>query len=119
MSELPKIEAEYHPDYRKINVNGIYGGARRRYFEFDIVSEQSDFQQSLSSPILAFDKTVIKGIIECKLIVDPVHLKSWIPFLQNQVQQYEKIFGAILSGEPTGKGMDPGKIGNKGSEQYR
>jgi|GEM_PF-1429330 hypothetical protein len=119
MSELPKIEVEYHPQYRKINVNGIYGGARSGYFEFDIVSEQSDFKQALGSPVLAFDKTIIRRTIECKLVVDPVQAKSWIPFLQNQVQQYEKIFGPIMSIAPDNKGIDTGRVDNKSSDQYR
>ena len=119
MSELPKIEVEYHPQYRKVNVNGIYGGARSGYFEFDIVSEQSDFKQALGSPVLAFDKTIIRRTIECKLIVDPVQVKSWIPFLQNQIQQYEKIFGPIMVAEASGKGIEGGKVENKSSDQYR
>ena len=96
---LPDIEIEYHKDYRIIFVNQIHGGFRTQYFEFDIISQVSNFEQALKTPQPNYSKQVLKRIIQTKLIIPPMDIKSWIIFLQKTLTDYEKVYGAIPSPE--------------------
>jgi hypothetical protein len=44
-------------------------------------------------------KEVLKRIIECKLIMDPVQAKEFLKFLNFQIERYERLMGKIPTGE--------------------
>lgn len=99
MSKVPEIVAQYSPNYRKINVNRVLGGIRPGYLEFEIISEETDFQNLLNREPIDFaeGKQILKRISECKLIMDPIQARALLDFLAQQVEKYEKLFGKILS----------------------
>jgi len=109
---LPDIETERHENYRIIFVNQISGGLRNNYFEFDIVSQVSNFEEALKTPQPNYSKQVLKRILQAKLIIPPMDLKSFIIFLQKSVTDYEKIFGIIPSPEEMAR-----KVGKKDNLQ--
>ena len=96
---LPDIEVECHKDYRIIFVNQIHGGLRNQYFEFDVVSQVSNLEEPLKTPQPNYNKQVLKRILQAKLIIPPMDLKSFIIFLQKSLIEYEKIYGTIPSPE--------------------
>lgn len=109
---LPDIETEHHEDYRIIFVNQLHGGFRNQYFEFDIVSQVSNFEEPLKTPQPNYSKQVLKRILQAKLIIPPTELKSFIIFLQKTVTDYEKIYGTIPSPEEIAS-----KVGKKDNLQ--
>jgi hypothetical protein len=103
----PSVEAEYSPNYRKINVNRVVGGLRPGFFEIDIVSEETNYRDLLSEDpiILGQGKEVLKRTIECKLIMDPFQTKEFLRFLTLQIQRYEKLMGEIPTDEVVNKNI--------------
>lgn len=103
----PSVEAEYSPNYRKINVNRVVGGLRPGFFEIDIVSEDTNYKDLLNEEPIAFGqgKEVLKRVIECKLIMDPIQAKELLKFLTLQIQRYEQLMGVIPTDEIIGKNL--------------
>jgi len=99
MSNVPKFQAEYSENFKRINVGGIFGGTRSSGVEATIYSEISDFSEALQSPQPNPALTVIKRKIECELIIDPQQLISMYQWLGQKIKEYEKIFGHIPSPE--------------------
>lgn len=93
----PDIEVSKSDNYSEIFCNRIIGGLRNGYFEYEIVTESSDFREAMKDPNFNFNKTVLKRIIHAKIIVPPSTLKQTIDIMQQHLVDYEVIFGKILS----------------------
>lgn len=99
MSGIPEIKSEYSPTFKKINVNGIFGGVRPSGVEAVIYSELNDIEKVLETQPLSANRTVIKRIIECELIIDPMQMKSIHKWLTEKIKDYEELIGPIPSPE--------------------
>lgn len=122
MSKVPEIVALYSPHYRKINVNRVLGGIRPGYLEFEIISEETDYQGLLSREPINFEegRQVVKRISECKLIMDPIQTKSLLEFLAQQVEKYEKLFGKIPSNADLQENLERAmKEGHEDQNKFR
>ncbi len=96
---LPDVETEVHKDYRIIFANQITGGFRNQYFEFDLVSQVSNFESTLSSLQPNHGKNVLKRLLQNKVIMPPMDFKATVIFFQQTLEKYEKTFGVIPSPE--------------------
>ena len=96
---IPEFKSKKHESYRTINVNGMFGGVRMGYIESIIYSEQSELTEALSSPQINPNKMEVERILECRLLWDPIQLKASALWLNQKVEEYEKLFGTIPSPE--------------------
>lgn len=96
---IPEFKSTKHEHFRTINVNGIFGGIRMGYLEAIVYSEESDLAKVLGSPQLDANKTEIERVLQCRLIFDPLQLKSTAIWINKKVEDYEKTFGRIPSPE--------------------
>jgi len=94
----PEIEVKEHPNFRTINVGGVYGMPLCMHFEVIVYSEQFEVAGALSSVQMTMPPRVNRTI-ECRLIIDPFQAKSIIQWLTTQVNAFEKQFGHIPSAE--------------------
>lgn len=95
----PEVETSEHPNYRTINVNGVFGGHRAMFFEIVVYSDELKATKALSSAQVAPDKSTVKRTLECRLLIDPYQAKSIALWLNQHVAEYEKLFGRIPSPE--------------------
>jgi len=94
----PEIEVKEHPNFRTINVGGVYGMPVGMRFEVVLYSEQLDVARALSSVQTPIPPSVSR-ILECRLIIDPFQAKLIAKWLTAQVNAFEKQFGHIPSAE--------------------
>ena len=94
-----EIEVKEHPNFRTINVNGVFGGARGMYFDIVLFSEENNVGSALSTMKPAAEKTTINRTLECRLIIDPLNAKAISQWLVQSISEYEKQFGRIPSPE--------------------
>lgn len=99
MNDLPEIESEYSQNYRRINVSGIFGGTRPNGVEAILYSETMDIKKVLETQPLSINRTKIKRVIECELVLDPMQMKSTYKWLGDKIKDYEILFGRIPSPE--------------------
>lgn len=99
MSGLPDIQAEYSENYRRINVAGIFGGIIAGGVEAIVYSEERRAERVLASQPVSPNKMSIKRTVEVQLIIDPIQMKAMKQWLEQQIAQYEKVFGRIPSPE--------------------
>ena len=98
MSE-PEFKSRRHENYRTINVNGMFGGIRMGYLEAIVYSEQSEFTKAMAFPQISPNKMEVERVLECRLVFDPIQLKSTAIWFNKQIENYEKLFGHIPSPE--------------------
>ncbi|MGC1709607.1 MAG: hypothetical protein WA799_07395 [Nitrosotalea sp.] len=95
----PEFNSRKHEQYRTINVNGVFGGIRMGYVEIVTYSEEADLTKAMSSAQINPNKAEIDRVLECRLIMDPIQMKSVSLWLAKNVEEYEKLFGRIPSPE--------------------
>ena len=98
-TKSPEIQVREHPNFRTINVNGVFGGARGMYFDIVLFSDESKVASALSSLTIAPERTTINRTLECRLIIDPLNAKAISQWLMLSITEYEKQFGRIPSPE--------------------
>lgn len=98
-AKSPEIQVKEHPNFRTINVNGVFGGARGMYFDIVLFSDESKVGSALSTIRTAPEKTTINRTLECRLIIDPLNAKAISQWLMISIAEYEKQFGRIPSPE--------------------
>jgi hypothetical protein len=90
------VEVKEHPNFRTINVGGVYGTYLDTRFEIIIYSEHLDATKALASPQtnipFMFSRT-----LECRLVIDPFRAKSIVEWLIGQINTFEKTYGHILT----------------------
>ena len=96
--EPPKIEVKEHPNYRTINVNGVFGSHRPQYLEVLLYSEEIDAKDVLASENPQIRPTV-KRTLETRLVINPFTAKSILYWLNQNIAEYERVFGRIPSPE--------------------
>jgi len=96
---VPDIEVVKSDKYEEVFANRILGGVRNGYFEYEIITESSDFTQAMKDPNFRFDKTVLKRTIHEKIIMPPSTFLEVLGIMQKHKVDYESIFGKI----PTSK----------------
>lgn len=96
---IPKIEMGEHPNYRTVNVSGVFGGHRPMFFEVIVHSDELKATEALAGAQYAPERSIIKRTLECRLLIDPYQAKLISKWLDNHVQEYEKKFGHIPSPE--------------------
>ncbi len=98
-TKSPEIQVREHPNFRTINVNGVFGGPRGMYFDIVLFSDESKVASALSSLKIAPERTTISRTLECRLIIDPLNAKAISQWLMLSITEYEKQFGRIPSPE--------------------
>src|SRR5215216_4163527 len=99
MSNIPVIRSDYSSTYKRINVAGIFGGIVPGGLEAIVYSEERRAEQVLESPELAPNRMTIKRTVEAELIMDPMQMKSVLLWLQQKIEEYERVFAHIPSPE--------------------
>ena len=94
---LPKVETKYAENYKEIFVNRVIGGMREGYFEFELVTESSDFEPTMKVANFDFTQTVLKRTIHAKILVPAISFRDTLTFFQQQIVNYENAFGKIPS----------------------
>jgi hypothetical protein len=98
MSSTPEIEVKEHPNFRTINVGGIYTARMGMHFEVTVYSEHLDEMKALAATQPNIPVKLNRAV-ECRLIIDPFHTKIIAQWLMGQVNAYEQQFGPIPSAE--------------------
>lgn len=99
MVDAPEIESEYSPNYRRINVAGIFGGIVPGGLDGIAYSEERRIDKVLKSENLSAARMSIKRVAEVGLIFDPMQMKATHKWLGDKITEYEKVFGRIPSPE--------------------
>jgi hypothetical protein len=94
-----EIEAEYSPLYRRINVAGIFGGIVAGGLEAVIYSEERRIDKILKTQPISTKEVFIKRTAEADLIIDPMQMKSIHQWLGEKIEEYERVFGKIVTSE--------------------
>ena len=92
----PEVMVQEHPNFRTITVGGLYGLLNGAYYEIYLYSQYFD----PAKPLEAFDSSFTfpmrySRILECRLLIDPINLKSIARWLTEKVNEYEEQFGNI------------------------
>jgi hypothetical protein len=99
MSDIPVIRSEYSPTYKRVNVSGIFGGIIPGGLEAIVYSEERRADQVLESPALLPNRITIKRTVEAELLIDPMQMKSIHRWLEQKIEEYERVFAHIPSPE--------------------
>jgi hypothetical protein len=94
----PEIDVKEHPNFRTIDVGGIYGTQMFMHFEVNIYSKHLDATKGLASGQTNIPAKVSRTL-ECRLIIDPFHAKLIGQWLMAQVSAFEKQYAHIPSVE--------------------
>ena len=117
--ESTKIEVKEHPNYRTINVNGVYGSHRPQYFEVILYSEEVDAKDVLASPENPQIRPTVKRTLETRLVINPFTAKSILYWLNQNVAEYERLFGRIPSPEEVNSKYGGGSSDNSNLTDLR
>lgn len=112
IASTQKIAVKQDPNFRTINVTGIYSVPTAMRFEIIVYSEQAEVAETLSSPQTVTHHTISRTI-ECRLIMDPITTKSIAQFLTSQVHQIEEQYGHILTSEELQQATARAQAGTK------
>ena len=96
---IPEIEIKENPNFRTINVGGVFGGPLDTRFELTIFSQHYEASEGFASGQQTNDPRKLSRTLECRLIIDPFQAKSIAQWLTAQVNAFEKQFGHIPSAE--------------------
>lgn len=96
---MPDIDGEYSPTYKRINVGGIVGGIFSGGLEAVLYTEERRMDKVIATQPISPHKFTVKRTIEVSVIMDPIQAKAIYQWLGNNIAEYEKIFGRILSPE--------------------
>jgi len=96
---IPEIEIKENPNFRTINVGGVFGGPLDTRFELTIFSQHYEASEGFASGQQTNDPLKLSRTLECRLIIDPFNLKAIAQWLMGQVEVFEKQYGHILTVE--------------------
>ena len=99
MGGMPEIESEESPTYKRIVVAGVFGGARPGGVHATLYSERPNSLKVLATHPPDPSRVLLRRIIECELIIDPLQMKTTHSWLGKQIDEYEKLYGTIPSPE--------------------
>jgi hypothetical protein len=97
MSGFPNIETVYSETYKRVNVAGMFGGIAGSGVEAIVYSEERRAEKALATQPISTNKMSVRRTIEFQLIIDAMQMKAIHQWLEQQIKQYEKIFGHIPS----------------------
>jgi hypothetical protein len=95
--DIPKIRVEYSPTFKRIVIGGLFGTIQSIGLEAFVYSNHLQVDEVLATEPASTEKTIIKRIIECELLADPIQMKSIYDWLRIKIEEYEKVFGTIPS----------------------
>ena len=98
LASPPEIEVKEDPNFRTINVGGVFGTPIGMRFEVIIYSEHLDPTKALASAQQNIQAKVSRTL-ECRLIIDPFQAKSIAQWLTAHVNAFESQYGHIPSPE--------------------
>lgn len=96
---IPDIESGYSDSFKRIVVSGMFGSVQPIGLNASVYSEYQKVDKVLLSVNPEPTKSVIRRVIECELIIDPMQMKSIYLWLKTKIEEYERIFGTIPSPE--------------------
>ena len=99
MSGLPEIETETSSTYKRIPIAGLFGGPRPGGVHAILYSETMNAQKTLMTQPPEPQRIILKRVIECELIIDPLQMKSIYKWLGEKIKEYETLYGPIPSPE--------------------
>lgn len=109
--QAPQVKVQEHPNFRTIIVGGLYGLLNGAHYEIYLYSQYFD----PAKPLETFDSssaypTKYSRILECRLLIDPINVKSIARWLTEKVNEYEEQFGNIPSAEFQQQTVEVGDI---------
>lgn len=94
--QAPQVVVQEHLNFRTITVDGLYGLLNGEHYEiylysqfFDPVMPLETFDSSSAYPVK------YSRILECRLLIDLINLKSIARWLTAKVNEYEEQYGNI------------------------
>ena len=83
-----------------MNVDAYEGWTTEGHTWWEVgTPEVSNSKKVLDAHPLQPSRAVIKRVAECELIIDPMQMKSIAQWLNQKIEDYEKLFGRIPSPE--------------------
>jgi hypothetical protein len=99
-AKTPQVVVQEHPNFRTITVSGLYGLLNEWHYEIYLYSQYFD----PVIPLETFDSSgtypnKYTRVLECRLLIDPINVKSIARWLMEKVREYEEQFGNIPPAE--------------------
>jgi hypothetical protein len=112
----PSVESEYSPHFRRFVASGIWGVITPVGIDATIFSEQILVDDVAKSPKLDRGTLKVKRTVEFGMIINPLQMKAIHSWLGTKIEEYEHVFGKILSQEELAKRAKSLPISKKTSE---
>ncbi len=85
--------------FKRIIVAGVFGTVQPLDLEIAIYSEERKIDRVITTEPMSTKRMMLKRIVECELIFDPMQIKTFHKWLGNKIEEYENVFGHIPSPE--------------------
>jgi hypothetical protein len=99
VSGIPEIQGEYSSTFKRIIVAGVFGTTQPLGLETAIYSEERKIDRVITTEPMSTKRMMLKRIVECELIFDPMQMKTFYKWLGTKIEEYENVFGRIPSPE--------------------
>jgi hypothetical protein len=99
VSGIPEIQGEYSPTFKRVIVAGVFGTVQPLGLETAIYSEERKIDRVITTEPMSTNRMMLKRVVECELIFDPMQMKTFHKWLGTKIEEYEKVFGHIPSPE--------------------
>lgn len=111
MSEAPDVEVSKSSTYKEIYVTGQVVNIGYNGLNLTVLHDSQSLEKALSGNEFKISKAVINREIECTLNLSPINMKAWAMMFQQNVEQYERMFGRIMSPEEVSEKFRQGGSG--------
>ena len=64
-----------------------------------VLHDSQSLEKALDSNEFKVSKAIVNRQIECTLKLSPINIKAWAMLFQKNLEQYESMFGRIMSPE--------------------
>ena len=102
------VVTKHDEKYKESFITTVVGGLRNGYFEYDLITETTDFENAMKGETYNFTKMVAKRTIQMKVLIPPIAFKDVVNLFMSQITDYEKVFGRI----PTQQEIEDKKAGS-------
>jgi hypothetical protein len=97
---IPEVlELKKDPNFRTINVGGVFGGPLDMRFELTIFSQHYEASKGFESGKQTDDPLRVSRTLECRLVIDPYNFKTIAHWFTGLLNDFERLYGPIITPE--------------------
>lgn len=95
MSGIREIQGEYSPTFKRVIVGGVFSAVQPLGPETAIYSEERKIDRVITTEPMSTNRMILKRVVECELIFDPMQMKTFQKWLGTKIEEYENVSGRI------------------------